>query len=79
MGMQPLDWLDIAAWINLMNADLHPEEVKILRDLSNAFVSWTNKSKAQDCPAPYKEVDTPAIKSANIKAQMQRFRQSQKK
>ena len=77
--MQPLDWLDIAAWMSLMNADLHAEEVKILRDLSFAFVSWTNKSKVQDCPAPYKEADTPAVKSANIKEQMKRFRKGLKK
>ena len=79
MGMQPLDWLDIAAWKDLMNVDLHPEEIKILREMSFAFVSWTQKAKAQDCPAPYKESDTPATKSANIKAQMKQFRRNRAK
>jgi len=77
--MQPLDWLDIAAWLSLMNVDLHPEEIKILREMSFTFVSWTNKSKVQDCPAPYKELDTPAVKSANIKDQMKRFRKGHNK
>ena len=47
--------------------------------MSFTFVSWTNKSKVQDCPAPYKELDTPAVKSANIKDQMKRFRKGHNK
>ena len=79
MGMTPLDWVDVSAWVSLMNVDLHPEEIKILRELSYAFVSWTNKAKEQNCPAPYGDELTATVKSANIKEQMKRFRQGLKK
>ena len=79
MGIVPVDWVDISAWLNLVCLDLHPEEIKIIRTLSIAYVAQTRKSKEQTCPAPYKEEDTAVNKSANIKAQMAQFRRKNNK
>ena len=78
-GIVPVDWVDIQAWLNLVCLDLHPEEIKIIRMLSIAYVSQMHKSKEQNCPAPYKEDDTAVNKSANIKQQMAQFRRKQSK
>lgn len=76
MGLAPIDWVDIQAWATMTGTHLHPEEARILRGLSHTYVSWSNKAKEYDCPAPYFESETPATKGATVKAQMQRFRKS---
>ena len=56
MGAAPMEWTDIESWVNLMHINLHPEEVKTIRDASHVYVNWLSKSKAMDCPAPYPDV-----------------------
>lgn len=52
VGMAPIDWSDIMAWCHLTGTELHPEECRILRKLSFAYVSQYNQSKEHDSPAP---------------------------
>lgn len=74
MGLAPVEWTDIAAWVALTGTDIHPEEARILRDLSGVYVSQYSRSKKQDCPAPF----TDAVQSDNIKQQMQSFKSRRK-
>lgn len=79
MGLAPIDWIDIQAWVNLTGLDIHPEEVRILKDLSCVYIGQLGKSKKIDCSAPYQEENTPEVKCANIKSQMAQFRRKHKK
>ena len=79
MGLTPLDWVDIQAWIKLTGLEVHPEEIKILKALSASYIIQLNKSKKSDCPAPFLEEVTPTQKCINIKEQMAQFRRKLKK
>ena len=74
MGIAPIDWVDINAWVELTGTAIHPEEARIIRGLSSTFVTQTSKSKKQDCPAPFFSEETQEAKSDNIKMQMKRFK-----
>lgn len=55
MGVSPLDWIDIAAWQDLNGLSLHPQEAKIIFDVSRVYVEWVSKAKDENCPAPFPE------------------------
>ncbi len=80
MGLVPVDWVDLLAWVNLTGTDLRPEEVRILHGLSSTYVMQANKSKEQNCPAPYPIIDqqTPD-KVDKVKAQMAVIKQRRSK
>jgi hypothetical protein len=42
-GFLALDWVDIAAYASLTMADIEPWEAKLLRKMSEAFVSGMNE------------------------------------
>lgn len=74
MGLAPLDWVDIRAWVELTGTEILPEEARILRELSAVYLSHSNKGKEPDAPAPFLERETTADRGANIKEQMQAFK-----
>ena len=72
MGMVPIEWADILAWVQLTGTELYPEEARILRELSFAYVAQYTVSKDPDCPAPFFTDDSPVD---SVKQQMARFKQ----
>ena len=62
MGLVPLSWPDIKDWSIFTGTNLHPEEARILRALSFAYISHNGKSKDQNCSAPYFTDETENIK-----------------
>ena len=80
MGLTPIDWPDLLAWSSMTNINPHPEESRIIRELSQVYVAWSSKAKDPNCGAPYlskgQEQANKQAKSDNIKAQMAQFRKN---
>lgn len=54
MGVGPLSWLSIDAWQRTTGITLDPWEVQLLRALSLAYVSESQKAESENCPPPFK-------------------------
>lgn len=53
MGAAPLQWSDLQHWQTLTGIELNPWEATTLHSLSRDWVGQSNKSRAENCPAPY--------------------------
>lgn len=57
MGAIPLSYTEIANWAMLTDVDPSPFDVRVLRQMSSAFISYQDKSKKPECPDPIKELE----------------------
>jgi hypothetical protein len=53
MGIMPLSWLDIAAWMQVSGAEITGEEAELMRTLSMAYVSELRKASGKTPTPPY--------------------------
>lgn len=49
MGAMVISYVSIQAWSQLMQYDISPWSVKVLREMSGAFISMQEKAKKPDC------------------------------
>lgn len=54
MGMAPLDWLDIAAWVSLAGWPLSPRDAEDLHALSRVYVAAHHDYDGKPAGAPYR-------------------------
>lgn len=74
MGLVPLDWTDIAAFVSLTGLEILPEEARLLRSLSAEYIHHLNNSKEDSTPCPYSDCETKPDNADSIKEQMQKFK-----
>lgn len=51
----PLNFGEIAAFKTASNIDMSPFDILTLKKMSESYVSWIHKGKAQNCIAPFFE------------------------
>lgn len=62
MGVIPITWQEIEAWLNTTELDLSVWEKLTIKEMSEAYVSEFNSASAKDAAAPY----VPAIEPEQI-------------
>jgi hypothetical protein len=58
MGATTISYSEIYAWANLTQNTPSPFDVKVLRDMSQAFISMQEKAKDSECKDPLLELET---------------------
>ena len=53
MGSAAIGWQDIGAWQQITGIELLPWEARILRRLSQDFISQNHDAGKPECPAPW--------------------------
>lgn len=53
MGLCPLNWQEIKAWMEATGTDLDPWSLSLLITLSRKYLSQLNQSENPQTPAPY--------------------------
>lgn len=53
MGRGRIEWQDISAWSRMMATELLPWEARLIRRLSQDYLTMLAKAEKPDCPAPW--------------------------
>ncbi len=53
MGVAPLSWQEIQAWLNCTGVVLHTWEATTIKQMSDAYASEYSQASKKDAPAPY--------------------------
>ena len=79
MGLCPICYTEINAWINTTKTEVSPWDVNMIRHLSRVYVSQYNDSKDKNAPAPYhytekseEEIRTDVVKGFKQLVKMKR-------
>ena len=64
MGLGPLSWQAIDAWVSRTCIDLSPWEARLMRKLSLAYVAESRRAESENCPAPWHSEATGAERKA---------------
>lgn len=74
MGSGPVTHQEIESWMRTTRTNLYPWEVRLMRELSMAYVSQASKSDTFDAEPPYgSDVANRLMKAARVRESMRRL------
>jgi len=66
MGVVPLSWPTIDAWMRVTGVALAPWEARLIRRLSADYVGMSHQAECETCPPPWRAPLTERHRAAEI-------------